>query len=123
MDIYHVFGEDLKIDQNGGLLLTDGIDETNQRIVKRLLTPIRGYIWHLSYGAGLPDEVGVALSQKELNKIRGLVISNVMKEQTVSKTPPPQIDFDIIPNGLSCTIAYKNTIDDKNYVLKFPVNN
>lgn len=123
MDVYHVFGEDLKIDQNGGLLLVDGIDETNQRIIKRLCTPIRGYLWDLSYGAGLPEEVGAALSQKESNKIRALVIGNVMKESTVSKSPPPKIDFDIIPNGLSCTITYKNTLDDRIYVLKFPVNN
>lgn len=123
MEISQNFGSDLTVNEKGGLSLVDGLDETNQRIIRRLLTPLRDYIWHLDYGAGLPEFVGQVRSKPNFQKIKSLVISSVLKEETVSKTPNPEVDFNIIADGISCTIKYTSSVNDKSYILTFPVNN
>lgn len=123
MEISQVFGFDLQVDQKGGLALVDGIEETNQRVIRRLLSPENSYIWHIGYGAGIPEDVGKPMSEALLRKIKSVITTNIMKEETVSKTFSPVIRFGIIPNGINCTIEYKSAIDDQKYVLNFTVNN
>lgn len=123
MEISQIFGQDLTVNEKGGLTLVDSLDETNQRVMRRLLSAVRGYIWHLDYGAGLPQFVGDVRSNSKLGKIKSLVVSNVLKEETVAKTPTPTVKFDIIADGIACTINYKSSINDKSYVLTFTVNN
>jgi phage baseplate assembly protein W len=123
MEISQVFGFDFTLNEKGGLALVGGIEETNQRIIRRLLTPENAYIWHIGYGAGVPQFVGDARSEALMRKIKSLIVSNIMKEETVSKTFAPVIDFGIIQGGINCTIQYKSAIDDQKYVLNFTVNN
>jgi hypothetical protein len=91
MDVYQYFGEDLVPSNLGDLLTADGITLTQQRILRRLLTNPGGYIFHPTYGAGLPSYIGQLLTTQLYNLITGLIVQQMYLEQTVSQNPPPVI--------------------------------
>jgi hypothetical protein len=92
-DLYHDFGNDLQVSPSGDLLLIDNLPQTGvapdlsrQRIIRRLLTPVRGYIWHLEYGAGIPQKIGLP---EQAGVIQALVAANIALEASVATYPPP----------------------------------
>jgi hypothetical protein len=125
MEIYHEFGNDLVITPNGDLQTVDGIELSNQRIIRRLLTtPIAvanppDYLQQPTYGAGLPQFIGQLDTPQIYNEIRALIISQMYLEETVSQTPPPDVQLTGLPNYLSGTITYTYAATNQQVVISF----
>ncbi len=79
---------DFEVSAQGGLVLVDGDELARQRIVRRLLTAIEGYVWHPEYGAGLPQRIG-SVGRHEI--IESIVRSQIALEASVAPTPPPRV--------------------------------
>lgn len=79
---------DLSLTASGDLALVDGDDQVRQRIERRLFTAVRGYLWHLEYGAGLPQKVGETLTSSQISSV---VIAQMALEDSVSQNPPPTV--------------------------------
>lgn len=102
-DIHHWYGDDLQLSPSGDLAVVDGIDLGNQRIVRRLMTAVEGYLWHLDYGAGIPQRIGDPL---DLSLIEALVRSQIYLEASVARVPPPTITVSPILGGVFVQIVY-----------------
>src|SRR5271167_3918918 len=99
-DASNNFGQDLELSARNDLLNVSGVERSNQRILRRLLTNNGDYIWHTEYGAGLPSFVGKGLTNEVYAQIQSLIISQIYFEDTVAKTPVPQITIVTIQGGL-----------------------
>lgn len=107
MDQFHWWGQDIQFSASGDDLLATGVTELNQRIVRALLTPPGQYIWHPTYGAGLGQFVGHALSAEELALIESRINSVLATEPDVQKQPPATFTYQHDASGLlSVTIQY-----------------
>ncbi len=102
-DVAQYFGSDLTLSANGDLLTADGLEESKQRVLRRLLTNPQDYLWQPTYGAGLPATIGQPLSEAELT---ALIKSQMYMEADVSHDPEPQVTLTAIPNGISAQITY-----------------
>ena len=87
-DLAATWRGDLAWAPGGDLLTADKGDLTRHRIVRRLLTAVRGYIWHLEYGAGLPQKIGHVGTT---TTIESLIRANIALEASVATYPIPQI--------------------------------
>lgn len=117
-DAFHYFGSDLTLSATGDLLTAEATDETTQRILRRLLTNIKGYIWEPGYGAGLPGMIGQTLDAAELS---ALIKSQMYLEADVSHAPEPQIAVQQIPNGVAVQITYVGNATGETDFLSFDV--
>ena len=88
-DAFHECGSDLLLGPTGGLALADGSTLGEQRVLRRLLTNPFDYIWHIDYGAGLPQFVG---QPARLQRIRAVARTQMRKEHAVAKSPAPTVD-------------------------------
>lgn len=115
------WGSDLTLAPNGDLNLVDGDDLVRQRIERRLLTAVQGYVWHPEYGAGLPERIGkVALAKN----IQALVITSIGLEESVAKTPVPviSVDEDQTVSGLfNISISYTDAATGQAVAISFEV--
>lgn len=102
-DIAHWYGDDLQLSPSGDLAVVDGIELGNQRIVRRLMTAVEGYLWHLDYGAGIPQRIGDTLDTSE---IEALVTSQIFLEASVSRVHQPTIKVEPTPGGVFVSITY-----------------
>lgn len=96
-DVSLEWNDDFEPDATGDLLVVDGDDEVRQRLERRLFTAVNGYVWHPSYGAGLPQKVGSVLS---VEQIRSVVASQLALEASVAPSPPAQLSVVQQPGGL-----------------------
>lgn len=87
---------DFVVSATGGLALAYGDDFARQRIERRLFTAVKGYIWDLTYGAGLPQKIG---SPASLSELRALVRSQIAHESSVAATPMAQVTVATDPAG------------------------
>lgn len=117
-DVGHYFSGDLLTNATGDLLAVDGIQESQQRILRRLLTNPRDYLWQPEYGAGLPAQIGRPLDD---NAIDTLVRSQMLLEQSVSQNPAPQVLTRPIANGVDMHIQYVEVDSGRQTVLSFSV--
>ena len=116
---YHIFGSDLVLSSTGDLLLVSGLQETTQRIIRRLLTNQGGYIWHLAYGAGLPAQVGQIANAAA---IAALVRAQIFLEDTVAQTPAPTIGLTVNASGVVvCDITFTYTPTNETSTLTVPL--
>ncbi len=107
MDIYHYWGNDLQLSATGDLLLVSGFVETNQRILRGLMTAAPEYIFHTSYGAAIGRHVGDALSSSDFTRIQADIRAIVIRDSDVAKNPQPQFTFTPTSSGyLAVSIAY-----------------
>lgn len=120
-DLNHFIGDDLVLSNTGDLALADGMLAGQQRLLRRLLTAVRDYIWHQEYGAGLPAEIGTLYDEPRL---LGLVRSQLYKEPIVSTDPryPPAITFTRIPTGAHISVRYTDSITRQVAALNFTVD-
>lgn len=88
MDAYLDWGGDFMPDATGGLRMVDADVGVRQRLERRLFTAVRGYVWHPSYGAGLPQKIGSVLSVEE---IRAVCSAQLALEVSVAPSPPAKI--------------------------------
>ncbi len=107
MDLHHYWGNDLSLSANGDLLSVDGVTETNQRILRGLMTAAPEYVFHADYGAAIGKHVGDALSFADYSKIKSDIRSIVLRDPNVAALPAPMMDFKSLPTGyLTVSIVY-----------------
>ncbi|MCE9565855.1 MAG: phage tail protein [Planctomycetes bacterium] len=117
-DVGHSFSGDLQLSATGDLLAVNGVLESQQRILRRLLTNPQDYIWEPAYGAGLPAKIGMPLDEAELD---GLIRSQMFLEPSVVQNPAPQIVTGLIPNGIDTQIQYVEADSSQPATLSFDV--
>ncbi len=121
MDIYQIFGNDVAIAANGDFAMVDGDTLTQQRIYRMLLTNPGDYIWHPTYGAGLPQYVGQNLSLALKDKIITSIKSQMFLEATVARDPAPVVTLTQNATNISCAIQYKSQASGQIFTLSFNV--
>ena len=89
------WNSDFVIDSTGDLYVVDGDVEVRQRLERRLFTAVHDYIWHLDYGAGLPQKIGSVLS---VNQIKSIAAAQLALEASVAPSPPAQLTVQVNPN-------------------------
>lgn len=129
-DAAQYFSTDLGLGATGDLQVADGVLESQQRILRRLLTNptqydangnvsvVGDYIFEPNYGAGLPRYVGKKL---DLDAITALIKSQMYLEESVQQQPEPQITVTPILNGIFVQIRYIEADSSKPASLSFDV--
>jgi hypothetical protein len=87
-DLAHIWSGDLAISNTGDLAVVSGPDCTSQRVYRRLLTNPQTYLWHLNYGAGLAQYVGMPASEKD---IEAVILNQIQQESAIASIPAPQV--------------------------------
>lgn len=118
-DVAHFWGQDISASATGDVLLVDGDDLTTQRIIRRLMTAVQGYIWHLDYGGGVPAQVGSPLN---LDLVSSIIRAQIALEATVARSPAPTITVTEILNGVSVSILFYSAKTGQQATLSFDVN-
>lgn len=119
-DIQHTMNSDLTSSATGDIALSTGTQLGQERVLRRLLTNPKAYIWHLNYGAGLGRFVG-----QTVNKLRIAAVAKAQmyREAIVSRTPAPTIAVDVQQTGVvTLNIGYVDTTSQTPQVLSFPLN-
>ena len=117
-DVAQYFSADVNPSASGDLLVAYGVLESQQRILRRLLTNPGDYIWQPDYGAGLPAYIGKPLDEPSLI---ALIKTQMYLEPSVSHNPEPVILFNLIPNGIYVRIQYVEVESGQPTVLSFDV--
>jgi phage baseplate assembly protein W len=112
-------GGDLSASATGDLATAAADLRTNQRIVRRLVTPKGSYIFHPEYGAGLPQMIGDTV---DIRAITGEIRAQIRMEEGVAQTPEPRIDVKPIQDGVSVGIFYTSSATRRPVSLQFNVN-
>ena len=119
-DLAHWFQNDLNVSASGDLLAVDEPTRSEQRLVRRLLTPPGSYIWHPTYGAGLAQYIGQPTAAKT---IEAIVRAQLKLESAVASSPAPTVTVTSYPTGvLTVTIVYWNKNIGTSRMISFPVN-
>lgn len=118
-DLYHQLGADLAVDATGDLLTAEGSMMTQQRILRRLLTPAESYLWHLDYGGSLPSFVGNPANAK---RIEAVIRTQMLLEDGVAKVPVPSVTVAVQPDGVViATLHYADAQTGETIILTCPV--
>lgn len=119
------FGNDLSFSATNDLQTVTLQDRSKQRVLRRLLTNPGDYIQHPEYGAGLGRYVGEFFTDTLINDVKSKIQSQLFLEDTVSKTPPPQIKIQTFlqNKGIYIQINYKFVNSNIDIVLTFSVPN
>jgi hypothetical protein len=117
-EAWHQFGSDLLPSANGDLLTVDSVLESQQRVIRRLMTNAGDYIWQPTYGAGLPAKIGDPF---DVATIESIVQSQMYLEDSVVRTPPPDVEVASFPNGMYVDISYTEADSNQDASLSFPV--
>jgi hypothetical protein len=115
----HFWGEDLELGPTNDLRRVSGTEEGQQRVLRRLLTAPGELVFHPEYGAGLPAYVGAL---RDLAKIEGLIVSQMLLEATVADDPPPTVKLSPRPDGLFCHIQWADAVTRETQLLAFDLN-
>lgn len=125
MEIYQEFGNDLTLSENGDLKSVDGLELSNQRIIRRLMNmPISlsnppDYLQDPTYGAGTPHYVGELNTNQIYNQIKASIMAQIFLEDTVAQNPPPDIQLAGLPGRLEGTITYNYVATNQQAVVSF----
>lgn len=115
-DVGHEWGSDLQVSPTGDLLAVSGATRSRQRILRRLMTNLRDYLWELDYGGSLPKRVGEAL---DLGKIRAAIVAQMSLEASVAQNPRPVVNVREIPGGVHVAVQYVALPDKQPISLTF----
>jgi hypothetical protein len=118
-DVGHFWGSDVQVGPTGDLARATRADRSKQRVLRRLLTNPGEYIWHPTYGAGLPGKIG---SNANAAEISALIRAQMRLEASVAQTPEPTVTVTPIPNGISVAIVYVALPDRQPVPLSFDVS-
>ncbi|WP_438384079.1 phage tail protein [Asaia sp. BMEF1] len=116
-DLYHYFGEDLQLDEEGALRSVDGALATRQNILRRLCTNPKAYLWHSEYGAGLPARVGTPIREVET---QGLITAQLALEASIDHDQP--VIVTLTPLAVStyrCSITYTEQGEESGQIFTF----
>jgi hypothetical protein len=117
-DAFHNFNQDLLASANGDLLTSTSVLESEQRVLRRLMTNAGDYIWQPTYGAGLPAKIGDPF---DVATIESIVQSQMYLEDSVVRDPGPDVEVASFPNGMYVDISYTEADSAQDAVLSFPV--
>jgi hypothetical protein len=118
-DLSHVFGSDLTLGPTGDLAVVSGPQEGLQRVLRRLLTNPGGYIWNLTYGAGLPAKVGQPV---DANAIQAIIQTQMLLEPAVAKNPLPIVTVSTDNLGtVYAAVTYADADTGQTQVLTVPL--
>jgi hypothetical protein len=119
-DIQHTFGNDLTVSATGDIALSDTTQLGQERVLRRLLTAPKAYVWHLNYGAGLPRFVGLPANKP---RIAAVARAQMYREAAVARAPAPAIAVDVQQTGVvTLSIAYSDAASLTPVVLNFNLN-
>jgi hypothetical protein len=121
-DISLEWATDLSAGSSGDLALVGGSDQTNQRVVRRLLTNPGDYIWNLSYGAGLGTFIGSITTPQD---IEAVITNQILLEPTVPSTPAPNVAvqiLDVVGGYTVAQITYSDPSSDSSVRLNVVLN-
>ena len=119
MDINHLCGQDFTISSQGGLTTVSGPTEGQQRVLRRLLTNLTSYFWHLDYGAGLPTYLG---NPTVIQAIQAAIFAQMKLEASVVQSPPPKVTvFADETNTVIANITYVDSESDLTSLLVIPI--
>lgn len=118
IDIDQTFGGDLAASQTGDLATADGTSAGTQRVLRRLLTNPGDYLFHPSYGAGLPARVGTLA---DAAGIRALIRGQMLLEPAVARSPEPVVVVTDITGGIAVAIKYTDAASGAAAALSFDV--
>ena len=119
-DIQHTFGNDLTISATGDIALSDGTQLGQERVLRRLLTNPKAYIWQLAYGAGLPRFVGQVANKL---RISAVAKAQMYREGAVARSPAPIVTVDVQPTGVvTLGIKYVDAATRTPATLNFNLN-
>lgn len=126
VDLDQVWGQDILTSNTGDLHTVSDATRSQQRVIRRLLTnPLDAngppdYAMHPDYGAGLARYVG---QNVDLAKMLALIRGQMLLEDSVAKTPQPQITLtQPDPTTLSVYIRYTIASSGAPATLSFTVN-
>ena len=118
-DLYHQIGDDLAVDATGDLLAADGALMTQQRLLRRLLTPLASYLWHLDYGGALPSFIGHPANAR---RIEAVIRTQVLLEDGVAKLPVPSVGVTVQGDGtVIASIRYTDAQTNETMILTCPI--
>lgn len=120
-DLSQYVGSDLSSSNSGDVQTVTGVERGKQRILRRLITNPGDYIWDLTYGAGLPQWIGMPV---DVPKITATIQTSLTLEDVVAKTPIPQIAIAQLPSDLTeftVTIDYVDAPSNTPVTLSFTV--
>jgi hypothetical protein len=129
-DAAQYFNDDLTIGATGDLQIADSVLESQQRILRRLMTnqtqyDVDGnviapgdYLWHPTYGAGLPRMIGNVF---DIEAVTALIRSQMYMEASVVQQPAPNITVTPIQNGVYVQIQYVEADSGQTQILSFDV--
>jgi phage baseplate assembly protein W len=107
------------VDATGDLATVDGTDEGVQRVLRRLLTNEREYIWAPSYGAGLPTFIGDPVN---VARIQAVIRKQIFLEAIVARDPSPVITVTAqADNSVFVDIKYVDTTTSQQVVVSAQV--
>lgn len=115
-DLYQYITGDLQLGSDGDLQTVDSVEESQQRILRRLLTNPGDYIWHPTYGAGLPATIGQPADEVA---IESLIRTQMYLEASVVQNPQPQVDFNTFLGGITASIRYIESDSNQPTTLSF----
>lgn len=122
-DLSQYVGGDLSPSGTGDLQAANGTLRGQQRVLRRLLTNPGDYLFHPEYGAGLPKYVG---QPADIPKIRALIRGQIQMEDSVAKTPAPNITVTPIRagvgGGFAVSIQYHDAATGQPVNLNFNVS-
>lgn len=119
-DIQHTFGADLTLSATGDVATSDGTQLGQERVLRRLLTVPKGYIWHLNYGAGLPRFIGNVANKL---RIAAVAKAQMYREALVSRNPAPAVSVDVQPTGVvTLDIKYVDATSQAPQTINFNLN-
>ena len=118
-DLALQFGGDLSVGPTGDLLLVDEYAQTQQRVLRRLITNPGDYIWQLGYGAGLGRFVGQPGAPAA---IAGVTRAQLLQEAGLVASPPPTVNVAIsLDNIVSLALTYTDAATGQTAALSFSV--
>ena len=118
-DLYHQMGDDLAVDATGDLLTASDVQMTQQRILRRLLTPAGSYLWQLDYGGSLPAFVGHPVNAR---RIEAVIRAQMLLEDGVANVPVPRVNVLSQPDGsVIASLRYADAQTGETIILTCPV--
>lgn len=118
-DLNHYVGNDLAVSTTGDLDIATSTEEGQQRVLRRLTTNPTDYIWHQTYGAGVPAEVG---GDGDPLRIRGVIRAQIFNETAVAVSPDPIISVTAIQGGVSAQVQYTDSSTGQPASISFDID-
>lgn len=112
----HIFGSDLVLEA-GTLQTVSGSEQTRQSLLRRLLTVVGDYIWHLDYGVGLPLMVGQVIVPEAMESV---IRPQVQADAGVDSSQPVTVTVTDEGGGVCrCDVFYVDAASGQQQSLSF----